>query len=150
MELCGIEDGSYLVYDDDQVDSYSNKGFTSKLVTMLTAFIFFDFQQVLGIFLPFFLCVKHVKCYLSLSINRNNRFLCVWKKNPAQSQIAKMPYYRMLLFISWRWDSGYKMILQISMRVQSTKWINPSSPKGGCTNPPNGFRPGAQNRTVKG
>ena len=28
--------------------------------------------------------------------------------------------------------------------------INPSSPKGGCTNPPNGFRPGAQNRTAKG
>ena len=28
--------------------------------------------------------------------------------------------------------------------------INPSSPKGGCNNPPNGFRPGAQNRTAKG
>ena len=28
--------------------------------------------------------------------------------------------------------------------------INPSSPKGGCTNPPNGSRPGAQNRTAKG
>ena len=28
--------------------------------------------------------------------------------------------------------------------------INPSSPRGGCTNPPNGFRPGAQNRTAKG
>ena len=28
--------------------------------------------------------------------------------------------------------------------------FNPSSPKGGCTNPPNGFRPGAQNRTAKG
>ena len=33
------------------------------------------------------------------------------------------------------------------------KWlVNPSSPKGGgCTNPPpNGYRPGAQNRTAKG
>ena len=28
--------------------------------------------------------------------------------------------------------------------------LNPSSPKGGCTNPPNGFRPGAQNRTAEG
>ena len=28
--------------------------------------------------------------------------------------------------------------------------INPSSPKGGCTNPPNGSRPGAQNCTAKG
>ena len=28
--------------------------------------------------------------------------------------------------------------------------FNPSSPKAGCTNPPNGFRPGAQNRTAKG
>ena len=28
--------------------------------------------------------------------------------------------------------------------------FNPSSPKGGCTNPPNGFLPGAQNRTAKG
>ena len=28
--------------------------------------------------------------------------------------------------------------------------IIPSSPKGGCTNPPNGFCPGAQNRTAKG
>ena len=28
--------------------------------------------------------------------------------------------------------------------------INPSSPKGGCTNSPNDFRPGAQNRTAKG
>ena len=28
--------------------------------------------------------------------------------------------------------------------------VNPSSPRGGCTNPPNGFRPGAQNRTAKG
>ena len=28
--------------------------------------------------------------------------------------------------------------------------FNPSSSKGGCTNPPNGFRPGAQNRTAKG
>ena len=28
--------------------------------------------------------------------------------------------------------------------------FNPSSPEGGCTNPPNGFRPGAQNRTAKG
>ena len=28
--------------------------------------------------------------------------------------------------------------------------LNPSSPKGGCTNPPNGYRPGAQNRTAKG
>ena len=28
--------------------------------------------------------------------------------------------------------------------------FNPSSPKGGCTNPPNGYRPGAQNRTAKG
>ena len=28
--------------------------------------------------------------------------------------------------------------------------FNPSSPKGGCTNPPNGSRPGAQNRTAKG
>ena len=32
----------------------------------------------------------------------------------------------------------------------SVTFINPSSPKGGCTNPPNGFRPGAQNRTAKG
>ena len=29
-------------------------------------------------------------------------------------------------------------------------YVNPSSPKGGCTNPPNSFRPGAQNRTAKG
>ena len=28
--------------------------------------------------------------------------------------------------------------------------VNPSSPKRGCTNPPNGFHPGAQNRTAKG
>ena len=28
--------------------------------------------------------------------------------------------------------------------------FNPSSPKGGWTNPPTGFRPGAQNRTAKG
>ena len=28
--------------------------------------------------------------------------------------------------------------------------FNPSSLKGGCTNPPNSFRPGAQNLTGKG
>ena len=28
--------------------------------------------------------------------------------------------------------------------------LNPSSPKGGCNNPPKSFRPGAQNRTAKG
>ena len=28
--------------------------------------------------------------------------------------------------------------------------FNPSSPKGGLYQPPNGFRPGAQNRTAKG
>ena len=28
--------------------------------------------------------------------------------------------------------------------------VNPSSPKGGCKNPPNSFRPGAQNRAAKG
>ena len=28
--------------------------------------------------------------------------------------------------------------------------FNPSSPKGGCTNPRNGYHPGAQNRTAKG
>ena len=36
------------------------------------------------------------------------------------------------------------------MFTQLNQLINPSSPKGGCTNPPNGFRPGAQNRTAKG
>ena len=28
--------------------------------------------------------------------------------------------------------------------------LNPSSPKGGLYQPPNGFHPGAQNRTAKG
>ena len=28
--------------------------------------------------------------------------------------------------------------------------FNPSSPKGGCNNPPNSFRPGAQKRAAKG
>ena len=34
--------------------------------------------------------------------------------------------------------------------ILADRTLNSSSPKGGCTNPPNGFRPGAQNRTAKG
>ena len=35
-------------------------------------------------------------------------------------------------------------------KTSNTFKINPSSPKGGCNNPPNSFRPGAQNRAAKG
>ena len=38
----------------------------------------------------------------------------------------------------------------IKMSDMIVNTFNPSSPKGGCTNPPNGLRPGAQNRTAKG
>ena len=34
--------------------------------------------------------------------------------------------------------------------LNTDRRVNPSSPKGGCTNPPNGYRPGAQNRKAKG
>ena len=42
---------------------------------------------------------------------------------------------------------SFKVMPAVDRFIQG---FNPSSPKGGCTNPPNGFRPGAQNRTAKG
>ena len=45
------------------------------------------------------------------------------------------------IFIAEKFNVG------MSFCTISRKAINPSSPKGGV--PPNGFRPGAQNRTTK-
>ena len=46
------------------------------------------------------------------------------------------------------YESVEKMIYNFYPEVCAL--FNPSSPKGGCTNPPNGYCPGAQNRTAKG
>ena len=57
---------------------------------------------------------------------------------------------------SWNYSFTYLFacLLIYSFTDLFIYWLfNPSSPKGGlggCTNPPNGFRPGAQNCTAEG
>ena len=81
--------------------------------------------------------------------------LCLSHKRRIASN-ADVGFYCVNIIMTTSFSSPERIVWMIMSgiitvtRLMSSLGINPSSPKGGCTKPPNSFRPGAQNRTAKG